>query len=114
MSDYFEYTDRSERTLENLLIWWGTREPFEHADDCEDPEQLHCCGGKNTKQYAGYGISAYTCSVGHPWGACVSDLTFVTPQGEKTLINMGDRIYYHGNYVFEHVPKAAVNDDSHT
>jgi len=39
--------DGTESGLENLLIWWGTVEPFVHSENCEGQEiTLHCCEGE--------------------------------------------------------------------
>lgn len=48
----------SEQSLDGLLIWWGTLEPFEHSDDCTEQEQMHCCSGRFPDSVMSYSVIA--------------------------------------------------------
>jgi len=95
--DYVEWTG-SEQCLMNLLIWWGTRQPFVHTETCrgKDTNMLHCCEGKPIPNNKAYRIISDT--------AVYPDLikfNFVTPDGTETAVDVGDRIYYLGEGDFE-------------
>lgn len=98
-NDYFEYVDQSERTLEDLLVWWGNQEPFEHTDDC-DGAHMHCCLGKN---YGACSQSLEATDFAFRWAPEYKiPVAFRAGPGEPPVVlEAGDRIYYRGNYVYE-------------
>ena len=95
MDNVFKYTDRAEQTLENMLIWWSTREPWVHADNCSG-EFFHCCEGKFPEKLYRYGLEGST----PPWNEI--RVQFIdNVQGIKTLMKPGDEIHYLGDYEYK-------------
>jgi hypothetical protein len=99
MSDYIEW-DGTDKCLEQLLIWWGTREPIEHDGDCPGDDggrTIHCCQTKPWPENYGLQSSTYGPARAYPE---VVPLWFTTPDNERTRVEIGDRIHYEGNYKF--------------
>lgn len=97
MSDYIEW-DGTEECLEVLMVWWGTRIGWEHSPDC-DGESLCCCEG--VTEY----ISPNTlrCST-PPWEPL--NLMFGDVNGDEAAVEIGDKICYRGEGLFELVKNA--------
>lgn len=90
--DSFTYTG-TEDNLYDLLVWWGTREPFIHSDNC-DGESLHCCQGENNfwTPTAVLEASARPTKHGDPF-----PLTFLyIGDGERIDMIPGDVVCYFG------------------
>lgn len=104
MTDFIEW-DGTEECLYNLLLWWGTREPFVHSPGCkQEPNVMHCCEGVPWSRH--YAIQASTSGpdTGKP---PLIDIEFVTPEdtlvpdtAAGTPVEIGDRIHYDGDYEF--------------
>lgn len=102
MTDYIEW-DGTETRLYELLMWWGTRIPWEHSPECDQDEKvLDCCFGVHQYQ-SHYGIEASTFETGYL--GPIGPLTFVHPDGTKESVENGDRIYYRDYGKFELVKK---------
>lgn len=77
-TDKYVY-EGTEKSLEGLLMWWGTAAPFEHAEDCtQDPNSMHCCYGVPNWSW-NYALEASNCASHHPKWSCLclkfTDLT---------------------------------------
>lgn len=100
MSDYIEW-DGTEKSLNDLLIWWGSRIPWKHSPECTIPGQLHCCDGISEFESKA-SISGRGCAFHNP--LCI-DIEFSDGKSPAEDVEPGDRIYYRGHGVFELVKK---------
>jgi hypothetical protein len=97
MNDYIVY-DGTEQNLENILIWWATREPWEHSDDCKGGA-MHCCQGKNRPD-ARQAISSTSHIPFHEERGLVPIEFHDYETGVTKVLAPGDKIVYFGNYEF--------------
>ncbi len=97
-SDYVEYNG-TEKDLEDLLMWWGTRVPWEHSDDCDEPKSFHCCEG--VFKYPSLNSLQASDNLVYYSEPRPIPLTFGDWQGNLFEVEFGDRIYYRGEGIFE-------------
>lgn len=93
--DYVEWTG-TEEGIFHIVMWWNSKIYWDHSPDCER-ESLHCCEG--VSEYVSLNTLQSTTTSG-VWPSSVV-LTFGDWQGNLEPMEVGDRIYYIGEGIFE-------------
>lgn len=95
--DYCEW-DGTEQGLERLLIWWGTRIPWEHSPNCtESNVTMHCCAGVyDYESEAGIEGSSHGFRLDEPIALYFRG----SRDAEPVDVEIGDKIVYEGEGKF--------------